>query len=143
MRRLLALGLVMAFGLSACGGSAPSAHKAARLTITAPTTTTTLIDPACYQNAPTDGCPLGSPAAVAWTAQEDAVAQAAQLQQTEQQYATCFSNDDQVDNAMMFTGTTLPSTPTWEPCSKAGLTPAEVTAIQDQILFPTTNTTVG
>jgi len=150
MRRVLGLVLVIAFGLtvSACGGTAPSAHRAAHLTVKIPTTTTTLIDPICEQNAPTDGCPLGSPAAVAWAAQQDAEAQAAQLQQTEQQYAACLNNNAQaLAGALdqMFSGTTPAGTPAQEVCSEAGLTPEEVTAIQNQILgtSPTTTTTTG
>jgi hypothetical protein len=147
MRRSLVVSLVIAAGLivSACGGAKASAHKAA-LIVTIPTTTTTLIDPACYQNAPTDGCPLGSPAVVAWAQQQDAEAQAAQLPQTEQQYAACLNNiaqalADALDQK--FSGATPAKTPPEELCSTAGLTPTEVQQIRTQVFGPTQSSTTS
>jgi hypothetical protein len=103
-------------------------------TITLPPTTTTTIDPVCEQNAPVDGCPPGTPAAIAWAQQQDQAAQAAQAAQLEQAYEQCVYNDAQADAAAItqqFSGQPPPpGTPTWEPCSTAGLTPAQVQQAQ-------------
>ena len=102
-------------------------------TTTFPPTTTT-VDPVCEQNAPTNGCPLGTPAAIAWAQEQDQAAQAAATEQAEQAYEQCLSNDAQADAAAIaqeFGRVSLGGTPTFAgPCSTAGLTPAEVQQAQ-------------
>ena len=97
-------------------------------TTTVPPTTTTTIDPVCEQNAPTDGCPLGTPAAIAWAQQQDQAAQAAVTQQAEQAYEQCLNNNAEALGAALqetFGGQPSVGTPESESCSTAGLTPAE------------------
>jgi hypothetical protein len=103
-------------------------------TTTLPPTTTTTIDPVCEQITAIDGCPLGTPAAIAWAQQQDQAAQAAASQQAMQAYEQCLGNDAQADAAAIqqtFSGQSPPAgTPAWEPCSTAGLTPAEIQQAQ-------------
>jgi hypothetical protein len=112
--------------------------KTTRSTTTVvPPTTTTTIDPECEQSTPVDGCPLGTPAPIAWVQQQDQAAQATATQEAEQAYEQCLNNDAQATSAALqqgFNGQPLPAgTPTWEPCSTAGLTPAEVQQAQDSV----------
>jgi hypothetical protein len=120
--------------------TATSVPPTTRTTSTVPPTTTTTIDPVCEQNAPTDGCPLGTPAAIAWAQQQDQAAQAAVTQQAEQAYEQCLNNNAEALGAALqqtFGGQPpAVGTPASESCSTAGLTPAEIQQAQQAVLGP-------
>lgn len=133
-RRLAALGIV-AVTLAGCMSSPhtppPQTTKITTTTaVTTTTTTTTTIPPTtttttsvCDQNTPIDGCPLGTPAAIAWAQQQDAAAQAAANAQAEAAYGQCLDNDAQADAAAIaqaFGKQVPPGVPAWEPCTAPG-----------------------
>ena len=130
--------------LAACssGGPLVSAQRPPTTTTTStvPPTTTTTFDPVCEQNAPTDGCPLGTPAAVAWAQQQDQAAQAAVTQQAEQAYEQCINNNAEALGAALqqtFGGQPpAVGTPASESCSTTGLTPAEIQQAQQAVAGP-------
>ena len=156
MRRALLTGIVVASALLvAMGAYAIGRHPwstssavatVVPATTTEPPTTTTTEPPTttttsvCDLNAPTDGCPPGTPAAIAWAQQQDQAAQAAQAaaqaaaaQQAEQAYAQCLTNNAQaITDQILQTFGQVPGTgtPTYETCSTAGLTPAEIQQVQ-------------
>jgi hypothetical protein len=122
MRGASALSTIVIGGLllSACGGAAPSAHQGIPVSptplISTPTTISTAVD-------------------VAWAPVRVAETQAAQLEESEVQYATCYAyaglNRGLVEN------TVSTNTPVMETCSTAGLTTAEVQQIQVLIVQAT------
>ena len=126
--------------MAACSSGSPSVSAQRPLTTTTvPPTTTTTIDPVCEQNAPTDGCPLGTPAAIAWAQQQDQAAQAAITQQAEQAYEQCLNNNAEALGAALqqtFGGQPSVGTPESESCSTAGLTPAEIQQAQQAVARP-------
>lgn len=148
---LVAVGLAGGLLLSRTGSDRPAATDALQAvtpttSTTEPPTTTTTVPPTttttsvCNQSEPIGGCPLGTPAAIAWSqqqqdqaAQATAAQQAAAAQQAEQAYEQCLGNDAEADAAAIqqeFSGQVPAGTPTWEPCSTAGLTPAQIQQAQ-------------
>jgi hypothetical protein len=135
MRRVIAPGLAAAaLTMSACGGSTLSAHRVVPVTAVPPMVTTTTapqVDAACSRIAPSDQCRLESTAIHVWTEVQTAQAQAAQLQDAEEQYATCISYAA-LDQSLA--GTTAANTPVWTACPTTGLTSAVVLQIQQLIM---------
>jgi hypothetical protein len=135
MRRALIPGLVILAGVACgCSGPTPEARQAAQ-GVSAPlntTTTTPQVDPACRQSTPTGQCRLESTAIAVWTEVQNAQAQAAQLQASEQQYATCVSYAA-LDRSLA--ASAIPANaPVWKSCPTTGLTPAEVHEILGLIM---------
>jgi hypothetical protein len=115
---------------SAVSASSTPPTEPTTTTTVPPTTTTTSV---CDLNVPIDGCPLGSPAAIAWAQQQDQAAQAAATEQAAQAYDECLRNNAQSITAQIlqtFGAASTTGAPTWEPCSTEGLTPAQVQQIQ-------------
>lgn len=146
---LVAVGIVAGLLVSRTGRHQPTPSEAvlaATATSTTPPTTTTTVPATttttsvCDLSAPTDGCPLGSPAAIAWAQQQDQaqqaaaqVAQAEAVAQAEQAYAQCLNNNASAIAAQIGqTFGVIPATgaSSWEPCSTAGLTPAQIQQVQ-------------
>jgi hypothetical protein len=103
-------------------------------TVTVPPTTTPTIDQVCQQTSAIDGCPLGSPAAIAWAQQQEQAAQAAVTQQAVEAYEQCLANNAQAISAQIlqtFGRVSDTGSPTWESCSTVGLTPDQVQQAQE------------
>lgn len=122
MRAASALSTIVVGGfmLASCGGATPSAHHGISVRpaplISTSTTITTAVD-------------------VPWMSVQVAETQAAQLEASEVQYATCYAyaalNRGLVENTL------ATNAPVMETCSTAGLTKAEVQQIQDLIVQAT------
>jgi hypothetical protein len=135
--RVIVPGVVVAAALTmcACGGSTLSAHKSVPVTAVPPMVTTTTaphVDAACSRIAPPDQCRLESAAIHVWTEVQTAQAQAAQLQDAEEQYATCISYAA-LDQSLAG-GTTPANMPVWTACPTTGLTSAVALQIQQLIV---------
>ena len=130
-------------GASAPTGASSTPTNSARPTTTTvpPTTTTTSV---CEIEVAISGCPYGSGAAMAWARQQEQVAQAAVAQQAqaaqaasvrqaEQAYAECLSHAGQAlaaQIAQAFGKVKVDPSPTYEPCSTAGLNSDQVQQVQ-------------
>ena len=157
LSRAMAVTAVAALSLlaAACGGSPnrPVAALKVSTTATSTTTTTTTIPPTtttttsvCELNTPVDGCPLGTPAAIAWAQQQNEAGQAAATAEAEQAYQQCLDEDAQADAyaiAQAFGKPVPPGTPPWQPCTapSTAATSAMPTVTTTEPVATTTTTT--
>ncbi len=136
MGRGFVVGIVVFVGVtvSACGGSGLSGRPAAPAGATSQTSQAAASsnDLVCYPSAASAGCPLETPAVdnAAWSRVWNAPVQAALLEMTEEQYATCYSYAT-LDRDVVTT--TAASAPIGAACSTSGLTPTEAKQIQGLI----------
>jgi hypothetical protein len=121
---------VVSLMLSACSGPVFTANAKEAVARAPQVTATTVPDAGsvCPLPGATDSC-LDGRAAVTVVAQiQDAQIQAAQLEVSEQQYATCFNDAGLYGD---LTGNVVPMTaPDWQSCPITGLTYAEAQQIQ-------------
>ena len=127
--------VVVGLTVSACGGSALSGRPGAPDATTSQTALAAVSsnDLVCYPSTVTAGCPLETPAVdnAAWSRVWNAPVQAALLEMSEEQYATCFSYAT-LDRDVVTT--TAASAPIGAACSTSGLTPTETKQIQGLIM---------